>query len=63
MPSRYISDVLTVSYNTEMILLKLLVISKLDGVLDESIRRELELFRNVLPKIFKGHHLKVNVFN
>ena len=38
-----------------------LEISELNGILDESIGRNFELFRNILSKVFKGHHLKINV--
>lgn len=40
---------------------ELLVVGKLDGILKETVRGELEFFWNILTEDFKCHYLKVNV--
>ena len=48
--------------NIYSVLIKeLLVVGKLDGILKETVRGELEFFWNILTKVFKCHYLKVNV--
>lgn len=40
-----------------------LEVSKLNGILDEPIGGNFESFRNILSKVFKSHHLHINILH
>ena len=41
--------------------MKIPVVGKLDGILDEAIGGELEHLWNILTKVFKCHHSMINI--